>query len=109
MHNFVPIHFGPLGFYGYTVGYSNRSANSAAAAMIEQFQPGDYFEEYSPITYQVIARGIVLKTATMSKYQILTVEYEDCPTWIGKSRRLDVALSFWCTKFTPERTEDSTF
>jgi hypothetical protein len=76
--------------------------------MIEQFQPGDYFEEYSPTTYQVVARGIVLKTAMVSKYQILTVEYEDCPTWIGKHKRTDIVLSLWCTKFTPETTRGST-
>ena len=67
-------------------------------AMSDTFQPGDYFAESSPTTAQVIAQGIVLKVTTLGEHQLLTVEYEDCPTWLGMSSRSNVVLALWCQK-----------
>jgi hypothetical protein len=75
--------------------------------MSDTFQPGDYFAEYSPTTAQVIAQGIVLKVATLGKHPLLTVEYEDCPTWLGMSRRTNVVLALWCTKRVPAARKDA--
>jgi hypothetical protein len=73
--------------------------------MSDIFQPGDYFAESSPTTAQVIAQGIVLKVATLGAHQLLTVEYEDCPTWLGMSSRTNVVLALWCQKC---RSQDTT-
>ncbi|CAN5616943.1 hypothetical protein BH10CHL1_BH10CHL1_28720 [soil metagenome] len=76
--------------------------------MQEQFQPGDYFEQYSPTNGQVVARGIVLKTEPMHYPQLLTVEYEDCPTWSDMRQRTAIVLSLWCRKISPQ-TKDELF
>jgi hypothetical protein len=79
--------------------------------MSDIFQPGDYFVESSPLTAQVIAQGMVLKVATLGAHQLLTVEYEDCPTWLGMSSRTNVVLALWCqkraSKATPEHLDAS--
>lgn len=74
--------------------------------MQDEFQPGDYFEQYSPTNGQVVARGIVLKIDYLCQPQLLTVEYEDCPTWSDMSHRIAVVLSLWCKKVAPQTTDE---
>lgn len=74
--------------------------------MSDTFQPGDYFAEASPTTAQVIAQGIVLKVTTLGEHQLLTVEYEDCPTWLGMNSRTNIVLALWCQKSGEEATRE---
>lgn len=74
--------------------------------MVEKFQPGNYFEEYSPMSNELVARGIVLKVTALKEYQLLSVEYEDCPVALGMIRRTNVVLSLWCRKLVCASRED---
>lgn len=74
--------------------------------MSEKFQAGDYFEEYSPLNNELVGRGVVFKATTLHEYQLLSVEYEDCPVWMGMTRRTSVVLSVWCKKRVTASNED---
>ncbi|MFN8496180.1 MAG: hypothetical protein U0350_51795 [Caldilineaceae bacterium] len=74
--------------------------------MLEKFQPGDHFEEYSPLSSELVARGVVLKVTGLREYQLLSVEYEDCPVALGMTRRTNVVLSLWCKKLVCASYED---